>query len=88
MPAPGRDLDATVDKAAAVARAFPGIGEVRVYSKEESAKLLEPWLGSGLTLDKLPVPRLIVMKIAAGAAPDLAQLRRDAGRAGAGRNTR
>jgi cell division transport system permease protein len=75
IPASGRDTDATVEKAAAVARAFTGIGEVRVYSKDESSKLLEPWLGSGLTLDDLPVPRLIVVKIAAGAAPDISQLR-------------
>jgi|SRR5665647_2019085 len=76
LPAPGRDLDATVDKAAAVTRAFAGIGDVRVYTKEESAKLLEPWLGSGLSLADLPVPRLIVVKIARGATPDLPQLRR------------
>ena len=76
IPAPGRDIDATVDKAAAVARAFPGIGDVRAYSKEESSKLLEPWLGSGLSLDELPVPRLIVAKISPGAAPDIPQFRR------------
>ena len=76
LPAPGRDLDAGVEKAASVARAFAGIGEVRPYSKEESGKLLEPWLGTGLTLDELPVPRLIVVKIAPGAAPDIPQLRR------------
>jgi cell division transport system permease protein len=76
MPAPGRDLDAAVDKAAAAARAFAGIGDVRAYSKEESSKLLEPWLGNGLKLDELPVPRLIVVKIAAGAAPDIPQFRR------------
>jgi cell division transport system permease protein len=76
IPAAGRDTDATVAKAAAVARAFPGIGEVRPYSKDESAKLLEPWLGAGLTLDGLPVPRLIVVKISADAAPDIPQLRR------------
>src|ERR1700722_6855990 len=29
IPAPGRDLDSAVDKAAAAARAFPGIGDVR-----------------------------------------------------------
>src|SRR5476649_1612402 len=40
IPAPGRDLDATVNKAANVARAFPGIGDVRAYSKDESTKLL------------------------------------------------
>jgi cell division transport system permease protein len=76
LPAPGRDVDATVEKAASVARAFPGIGDVRSYTKEESTRLLEPWLGSGLSLDELPVPRLIVVTIARGAAPDIPQLRR------------
>jgi cell division transport system permease protein len=76
LPAPGRDVDATVEKAASVARAFPGIGDVRPYTKAESTRLLEPWLGRGLSLDELPVPRLIVVKIARGAAPDIPQLRR------------
>ncbi len=76
IPAPGRDLDASAEKAVAAARAFAGIADVRAYSKEESNKLLEPWLGSGLTLNALPVPRLIVVKIAPGAAPDIQQLRR------------
>ena len=76
IPAPGRNIDAAVDKAATVTRAFPGIGDVRAFSKDESTKLLEPWLGSGLSLDTLPVPRLIVVKIAPGAAPDIPQLRR------------
>ena len=76
MPAPGRDLDTSVNRAAAIARAIPGVLEVRPYSKEESMKLLEPWLGSGISLSELPVPRLIVIKIAADATPDLGQLRR------------
>ena len=76
IPAPGRDLDAAVDKAATLTGAFSGIGNVRAYSKEESNRLLEPWLGSGLSLDTLPVPRLIVVKISPGAAPDIPQLRR------------
>jgi cell division transport system permease protein len=76
IPAPGRDLDASVAKAVAVARAVNGIVDVRPYSKEESAKLLEPWLGGGLSLSELPVPRLIVLKLATDTTPDLAQLRR------------
>jgi cell division transport system permease protein len=76
IPAPGRDLDATVDKAASLARAFTGIADVRPYSKEESGKLLEPWLGSGMSLDELPVPRLIVVKVSPDIAPDIPQLRR------------
>ncbi len=75
IPAPGRDMETTVQKATALARGFPGIGDVQPYSKEQSSKLLEPWLGSGLSLDQLPVPRLIVVRIAPGAAPDISQLR-------------
>ncbi len=76
VPAPGRDVDSLVDNAVSVSRAFPGIVEVRPYSKDESAKLLEPWLGTGLSLNELPIPRLIIVKIASDATPDLAQLRR------------
>ncbi len=76
MPAPGRDLDTSVNRAVAIARAISGVIEVLPYSKEESMKLLEPWLGSGISLSELPVPRLIVIKIAADTAPDLGQLRR------------
>jgi cell division transport system permease protein len=76
MPAPGRDLDTNVSRAVAIARVIPGVTEVRAYSKEESMKLLEPWLGAGISLSELPVPRLIVVKIAADATPDLGQLRR------------
>src|SRR5499426_3308889 len=56
----GRDLDADVAAAVLLARAYPGVADVRPYSKEEAARLLEPWLGSGLKLDDLPVPRIIV----------------------------
>ena len=73
-PAEGRDVEAAVQRAAALATATPGIADVRPYTKEESARLLEPWLGSGLALNELPVPRLIVVRIAPGAAPDFAAL--------------
>jgi cell division transport system permease protein len=76
LPAPGRDIEAIVARAAAVVRGAPGISDVRVYSKEESSKLLEPWLGTGLTLDDLPVPRLIVVKLGSGTRPDMGALRR------------
>src|SRR6202521_4385855 len=43
-PGEGRDIEAEVRKAADIAAAIPGIAGVRPYSKEESARLLEPWL--------------------------------------------
>jgi cell division transport system permease protein len=78
-PTADRDIEADIAKAAAVARAASGVAEVRPYSKEEGARLLEPWLGTGLPLDDLPVPRIVVVRIASGAAPDLAQLRQTLG---------
>ena len=74
-PVSGRDIEADVRAAVAVARGTPGIADVRAYSKEESEQLVEPWLGSGLSLSELPIPRMIVVKLASGAAPDFAGLR-------------
>jgi cell division transport system permease protein len=75
-PVQGKDIDAEVERATGIARAVPNIGEVLAYSKEESAALLEPWLGSGLAVEDLPVPRMIVVKLPAGEKIDLAPLRK------------
>jgi cell division transport system permease protein len=74
-PIPGRDIDAELAKAQGLARAAPGVIEVRTYSREESERLLEPWLGPGLSLDDLPVPRMIAIRVARGATVDTAALR-------------
>lgn len=74
-PSPGRDLDRDAQAAVEAMRAQSGILEVRPFSKEESAKLLEPWLGSGLSIDELPVPRVIVARVQPGTTLDLAALR-------------
>src|SRR5579872_465894 len=74
-PSPGRDLDRDAQAAVEAMRAQSGILEVRPFSKEESAKLLEPWLGSGLSIDELPVPRVIVARVQPGTTLDLAGLR-------------
>jgi len=74
-PIDGKNLDAEVARAVELARTVPGVGEVRAYTKEESAGLLEPWLGSGLSLEELPVPRMIVVKLPYGGV-DLAPLKK------------
>lgn len=75
-PGPNRDIDAAVKSAAEIARSFGGISEVRPYSKEESARLLEPWLGAGLVVSELPVPRVIVVKLKPGETADIGSLRK------------
>src|SRR3954464_13220765 len=53
-PAAGRDLERDTAAVADTMRAQPDILEIRPFTKAESAKLLEPWLGSGLSFDDLP----------------------------------
>src|SRR5271167_3150900 len=74
-PSTGRDLDRDSAAVVEAMRNQPGIVEVRPFTKEQSSKLLEPWLGSGLSFDDLPVPRVIVARVAPGATLDLAALR-------------
>src|ERR1700753_1219319 len=74
-PTAGRDIERDSAAAVAAIRGQPGIVEVRPFTKDESSKLLEPWLGSGLSLDDLPVPRVIVARVQPGATLDLAALR-------------
>jgi cell division transport system permease protein len=74
-PAAGRDLERDIAAIAQAMRAQPGILEVKPFSKQESAKLLEPWLGSGFSMDELPVPRVVVARVQPGATVDLAALR-------------
>ncbi|KRR07069.1 cell division protein FtsX [Bradyrhizobium jicamae] len=75
-PSAGRDLDRDVTAAAEAMRAQPGIVQVKPFSKDESAKLLEPWLGSGLSIEQLPVPRVVVARVQPGTTLDLAGLRK------------
>lgn len=75
-PVDGHNLDTETAKAAGVARGFPGISEVKPFTKAQSEALLQPWLGSGLDLSQLPVPRLIVLKLDSGRPLDLAGLRK------------
>lgn len=67
-PAEGHDLDVDVKNILETVQRISGITEARVYTKEESEKLLAPWLGSNLDLGALPVPRLIRLKLGDQAA--------------------
>ena len=75
-PQAGRDLDRDVAAAAEAMRTQPGIVQVKPFTKDESARLLEPWLGSGLSIEQLPVPRVVVARVQPGTTLDLAALRK------------
>lgn len=69
-------VDPQVKAAVDIASQTPGIAGTHVLSPEETARLLEPWLGTGLNLSDLPVPRIIVLRLDASSPPDLARLKR------------
>ena len=56
---PAEVSDARLQTVLAVLRQTPGVRSVELLNPAATARLLEPWLGSPLSLDELPVPRLI-----------------------------
>ena len=47
-----------------------------LFPRPKSEKLLEPWLGAGLDLSQLPVPRLILVRLRGQGSQNLATLRK------------
>lgn len=76
-PVEGEVMDSNLRTAVALAQATPGVAKARALSLEESQKLLEPWLGSGLDLSAIDIPRLVVVELADPAEADIAKLQRD-----------
>ena len=75
LPRLGEDINAIVSRIADIARLTPGVADVRALSQSESERTLEPWLGRGLDLSQLPIPRLIVVTLKSSQLVDLQALR-------------
>jgi cell division transport system permease protein len=76
-PVEGEVMESNIRTAIALAQATPGVARAYVLSIEESEKLLEPWLGSGLDLSTLDIPRLVVVELSDTVDVDLSMLARD-----------
>ncbi|ENQ07389.1 hypothetical protein L257_01906 [Brucella abortus 82-3893] len=74
-PVEGQDIEQELQQASEIARGFAGVKGTAIIDKEATARLLEPWLGSGLNIDELPVPRLVVVTIDENAPPDFESMR-------------
>ena len=75
-PTDPEQMEASIRKATQIALGFAGVSKVTVLNPTETARLLEPWLGSGLDLEQLPVPRLMTVSLESGAEPDFDEMRR------------
>src|SRR5690606_4769138 len=74
-PDEGLDMEAALAHAARLSTEFPGVVSASVIDRAATARLLEPWLGTGLDIDELPVPRLVVVTIDEFDPPDFAAMR-------------
>jgi cell division transport system permease protein len=69
------DIEKSVKEAAAFLAKQPGVRTVRPLTHEESAALVEPWLGKSDALKALPIPRLIAVEVDRTTPPDIEALR-------------
>ncbi len=75
LQVPAEASKARLETVLALLRQTPGIVSVHLLEPAETARLLEPWLGP-LSLDELPVPRLIDLRVDPTGAMDVAALQR------------
>ena len=76
-PVEGEVMESNLRTAVALAQATPGVASARPLSIEESQKLIEPWLGAGLDLSAIEIPRLVVVQLGDPVDADIEKLSRD-----------
>src|SRR5687767_5070344 len=76
-PVEGEVMESSLRTAVALALQTPGVIAARALSIAESMALLEPWLGSGIGLSAIEIPRLVVGQLSDPAEADLASLVRN-----------
>ena len=76
-PVEGEVMESNLRTAVTLAETTPGIASARALTIEESQALLEPWLGSGLDLSTIEIPRLVVVQLADPLEADIESLGRN-----------
>lgn len=76
-PVDGEIMESNLRTAVALAEQTPGVASARALTLAESEALVEPWLGAGLDLSQLALPRLVVVQLADPDEFDIEKLTRD-----------
>ncbi|MBE0579329.1 ABC transporter permease [Devosia sp.] len=76
-PVEGEVMDSNLRTAVSLAQSTAGVASARALTIEESQQLLEPWLGAGLDLTAIEIPRLVVVQLADPAEADIDGLERN-----------
>jgi len=69
------EMEMAIRSASKIALSYVGVAKVTVLNDDATAKLLEPWLGTGLNIEELPVPRLLTVTIENNMKPDFVAMR-------------
>ena len=76
-PVEGEVMESNLRTAVTLAETTPGVASARALTIEESQALLEPWLGAGLDLNSIEIPRLVVVQLADPVDADVESLQRN-----------
>jgi cell division transport system permease protein len=76
-PVEGEVMDSNLRLAVSLAEATPGVASARALTLEESQNLLKPWLGDGLDLSTLSIPRIVAVQLSDPADADIPRLEND-----------
>ena len=65
LPVSGQSIEATLATALEIVESTSGVDDAEIVGEDETLLLLQPWIGTQLSIDELPIPRLIVASITA-----------------------
>lgn len=71
------EMSTAIRDASKIALNYEGVSKVTVLNDDATAKLLEPWLGTGLNIEELPLPRLLTVIIDRDKKPDFISMREE-----------
>jgi cell division transport system permease protein len=76
-PVEGEVMESNLRLAVSMAKATPGVASARALTLQESQDLLRPWLGEGLDLSTLEIPRLVTVQLSDPRDADVEKLAND-----------
>jgi len=76
-PVEGEVMESNLRTAVSLAETTPGVASAHALTEAESQKLIEPWLGAGLDLTAIEIPRLVVVQLGDPVDADIEGLARN-----------
>lgn len=76
-PVAGEVMESNLRTAVSLAQATAGVASAHALTLEESQNLLKPWLGAGLDLSTLEIPRIVAVQLSDPQDADITKLEND-----------